>query len=168
MTRIARWEGLAIAALTVAHLGMIAFYAPRLPAQVASHFGPSGAPDAWNSRDAFLIGSAVLPFAMLIVFMGCARLAHWLPPEWINLPNKRYWLAPERRSGTVERMERHLLRMGIATQALLLFVFEAVLRTNASGARTLDSSSWIALVVYCIVLAGLLVHMIREFRIPQA
>lgn len=154
--------------LTIAHPVVGAYYAPHLPPRLASHFGFSGAPDGWMSRGAFLLAMIGVALLMLALFVVSSRVTVWSRDEWINLPHKAFWLAPERRAQTMERIERHTLRMGVATQALLLLVFEQVLRTNAIGSNHLGAPVRIFLLVYCAVMAWLLVSLVREFARPTA
>lgn len=79
------------------HLG---YYAGQLPDTVASHFGINGAADNWMSKQSFIIfyGTVLVSTAALFLFVGL--FAHVVPDNLLNLPNKQYWLAPERRNET--------------------------------------------------------------------
>jgi hypothetical protein len=68
-----------------------------LPARVASHFDAAGHPNGWMSRDGvvdFTLGLGILMPAFVLATMAGAG---WLPSHLVNLPNREYWLAPERR-----------------------------------------------------------------------
>src|SRR5262249_61256788 len=80
----------------------ILFTIGQLPERVASHFGSDDDPDAWMTRNGYLffILSLVLVYPGLIGF-----LIGFLPrvrPEWVNFPNRDYWLAPQRRGDSLE------------------------------------------------------------------
>ena len=49
-------------------------------------------------------------------------LSNKLPVSLINLPNKEYWFAPERRAATTLSFNRLLLWFGVATLLLMLIV----------------------------------------------
>lgn len=46
-----------------------AYYAPRLPDRVASHFNAHGEPDGWADKSTFLILSVILPLIVVSVFV---------------------------------------------------------------------------------------------------
>jgi hypothetical protein len=54
-----------------------------------------------------------------------------LPPQLINLPNKRHWLAPERRAATLEALASMSLRFAAALAIFLCFMHWLVVRANA-------------------------------------
>src|SRR5688572_25688071 len=106
-SRVALLVTLVAAALRFAtHVG-------RLPPVVASHFGPSGEPDAWMSRGAFACFTLLPLGVVLIVSFLAPLLVEKLPPALINLPNKEYWLTPERRSEATLRFRAYMEWFGV-------------------------------------------------------
>ncbi|HEV8255583.1 MAG TPA: DUF1648 domain-containing protein [Casimicrobiaceae bacterium] len=88
-------------ALAAAAVAFIVLTSRALPERVASHFGPGGHANGWMTREAYLI--VVLAAATLLPLVIVALVAA-LPrafPRGINLPNRDYWLAPERRDATL-------------------------------------------------------------------
>ena len=75
----------------------MAVYYPQLPERMATHFGPNGQADGWMSKSAFTAFFLIMITFMTALMSGIGTLIRVLPPEMINLPNKEYWLAPERR-----------------------------------------------------------------------
>ena len=73
------------------------------------------------SKDASLIAVLVLGL-MIFVFLLIPLIFKKMPPSLINLPNKDYWLAPERRQATMAFFNYHMLWFGVATLSLLLIV----------------------------------------------
>lgn len=67
---------------------------------MASHFGASGLPNGWMTKEAFFIFYAVMIGVAAVVEFFPARSMGRSSPARINLPNKEYWLAPERRAET--------------------------------------------------------------------
>src|SRR5678816_209797 len=57
-------------------------------------------------------------------------LVRVLPPQFVNLPNKRYWLAPERRAASLEALGGLGLRFAIALAVFLCFVHWLVVQAN--------------------------------------
>ncbi|AHF93459.1 serine/threonine protein kinase [Opitutaceae bacterium TAV5] len=93
-----------------------------LPDRVASHFNGAGRADGWMRRDTFLL---TLELAGLGVSFGIGALFFALnhfPARFINLPNRGYWLAPERRVATMTL----ILRRGLWLVPCMLVFFTAL------------------------------------------
>lgn len=109
----------------------IALQAPYLPAQLAVRFNAAGAPVAWNSPQYFatvnvcIVALIVSAFLILPGMLSRRRRLKW------RLPNRDYWLAPERLPKTVEYLQRQFLWYGIVTLVLLMAVFQLVVAANA-------------------------------------
>lgn len=133
-------------------------YYPRLPAEVAHHFGVSGQPDAWGSKLHFLIIYLVTVAVMAATFLGFGLAMPKMPNARINLPNKDYWLAPERRQQTLDYMLPRFLWLGSITMLLLFDVFQQSFQVHLGKATKLDHvllslGSYVAVItVWCIVI----------------
>ncbi len=106
------------------------FYYAQLSEVVASHFNGRGAANGWQTKSAFfgvLVGVSV--FAAVVGF-GIPRLIAAMPPELINLPNKRYWLAPEQLADTMEFLNGYFAWFGCAVFTVILVSFDFAVRTN--------------------------------------
>jgi serine/threonine-protein kinase len=121
------------AALGVLLLGVEAV----LPERVATHFGIDGLPNGWTSRDEFTKSTALIVILPVAVVQGIGLLLGRIPSSLINLPNRDYWLAPERRSETLERVRTAMLEFGNAMFAFLLFVVWSVIQANTTGSGRL-------------------------------
>jgi len=111
--------GYAVAGLLyLALLALLARTAPGLPDRMATHFGVEGVADAWMSRAGHLLFTAAFPLALGLLFAGLASLIRVLPAHFVNLPNRDYWLAPERRAATIA-----MLRARFAWLACLFVAF---------------------------------------------
>ena len=89
-----------------------------LPPRVASHFGAEGRANDWMSRSVYLVFTGALPALLALIFAGIARMIRSLPAQFINIPRKDYWLAPERREATAL-----LIRNRLAWLLCLLTLF---------------------------------------------
>ena len=98
----------------------IAVQLRTMPPVLATKFDSNGAPIAWMTAGAV----ATLEFAMLALFFAgfwlLPRLfAHRTSMYW-RIPNRDYWLAPERRAATIEALRGLISWMGIVV--LLFFI----------------------------------------------
>lgn len=137
------------------------------PGRVPSHFDAAGRPNAWLSRDDFFILQIGVTLLVAALFIGMPRLLRSTPARLINLPNKSYWLAPERREETMDRLASSFDVFACATVLLLLVVFE--LTSLASRGGGLATSYFLpALVAYLVFSVGWTVALIRSFAsVPE-
>ncbi|NCO91627.1 MAG: DUF1648 domain-containing protein [Armatimonadetes bacterium] len=118
-----------------------------LPDEVASHFGASGQPEGWSSRDSFVAMSLVTSSLCALLFWGTALCMAKVPDAFLNLPHKEFWLAPERRQETHDYLTTWSLGFASATMLLLLDMFRQTVRVNLGKAAALEHP-WVSLVVY--------------------
>jgi uncharacterized membrane protein len=142
------------------------FLYAQLPETVASHFDGHGMPNGWQSKDlffAFLVGAlaiaAVVAFAVPLIIEA-------VPTELVNLPNKEYWLAPERRMESLTFFETQFAWFGCALLLFLVFVFELAIRANFREHPQLDSSFGYALGAFLLFTLFWVVRMTRHFGSP--
>jgi len=91
-----------------------------LPERVATHFGFENHPNGWMSRTGYLVFTAALPLLLALCFAGLAALTRILPAHFVNIPNRDFWLAPERRATTTV-----LIRHWLAGLLCLMTLFFA-------------------------------------------
>jgi uncharacterized membrane protein len=137
-----------------------------LPARVAIHFGPGGLPNNWASSH---VNSLIFLGVNVVLFFSLyfsPRLVLMFPAKWINLPHKDYWLAPEQRPRTAEKIAAQMHRFGVA---IFLFLFATGLLTiqaNLSDPVRLNEplamSLLAAFLVYTVVWC---VRFFRSYRI---
>jgi len=105
-----------------------------LPPRVASHFDLAGQPNGWMTRDelvAFIAGMGILlPLLIVGMMAGAGRI----PVSFVNLPNRDYWLAPERRRSTSLVLLRYALWFA-SMNVLFLAGLHALIVFSNSGDR---------------------------------
>jgi uncharacterized membrane protein len=88
-------------AVAVAAVAFVITTSGALPERVASHFVLGGKPDGWMTREAYLLvillAATLLPLVIVVLMAGMARVF----PRLVNLPNRDYWLATERREAAL-------------------------------------------------------------------
>ncbi|HLZ93551.1 MAG TPA: hypothetical protein VKQ28_17735 [Candidatus Acidoferrum sp.] len=140
------------------------YYAPRLPDVLGSHFAGNGAVNGWQSKAAFLSAEAVVVVLAALVGFGIPRIIGAMPVSLINLPNKEFWLDPERREETLDYLQMHMAWFGCALLAFLLFVMELVFRANLQSPPRLNSAALAPGVVVFLMFASLsTVRLVMRF-----
>jgi uncharacterized membrane protein len=134
MRRLSLTLFLVLLALNVGHA---IYYYPQLPEKVASHFGPSGRPDGWSTRTDFITFYLGVAGILAVVFLGISFGLSKIPVSLVNLPNKDYWFAEERKQKTIDFMFSYLLGYASATLLLLLDTFNQCFQVNLGKAETL-------------------------------
>src|SRR5271155_984036 len=71
-------------------------YYSQLPAVVASHFDVHGAANGWQTKQEFFVVFAGVTILATILVFALPALIAIVPRQFVNLPNKEYWLSPER------------------------------------------------------------------------
>jgi uncharacterized membrane protein len=108
----------------------IALQMPYLPSPLAVRFNAAGAPVGWGSAQSFatinvaIVAIVVAAFLILPGMLSRRRRLKW------RLPNREYWLSPERLPKTVEYLQRQFLWYGIVTLLFLMIVFQLVVDAN--------------------------------------
>lgn len=149
--------------LTLGIAGQAAYYYPLLPATMATHFDGYGTPDGWMAKGSFIVFEIVIFGVLLVEFLGLPWFIQQMPDSWINLPNKAYWLAPQRRSQAFSIFRQYFQWFGVALMAMLICVNQLVYRANVTRAN-FDSSIWLLLAAFFVFVAIWLVKFISVFR----
>jgi uncharacterized membrane protein len=155
-------------ALIAATLAQMAWYYPRLPTRVASHFDAAGRANAFMPKDAFFVVHLAVLALMALVFLVTPAFIARLPPAMMNLPNKDYWLAPERRAHTVRKLESLLIGFGNVMLLFLLLVFRAAMQANLLPSPHLSGRIWVLLILLGGFAITWTVRLVRAFRLPDA
>lgn len=144
------------------------FTSGDLPALVASHFGPGGAANGFMAKDTYTVLMLAVVVGVPALVASTTQLVRILPPQMINLPNRQYWLAPERRAATLEALASLNLRFALALAVFLCFVHWLVVRANAvQPARLPETLFFVGLAAFgAATLAWLLVLFRRFGRVP--
>jgi uncharacterized membrane protein len=153
-------------ALIAATLTQMVWYYPRLPARVASHFDAAGQVNAFMPKDAFFVIQLVVLGIMSGVFLLVPALIVRLPPGMINLPNKEYWLAPERRARTAQTLQSFLVGFGNVMLLFLLLVFREAMHANLLPYPHLSNRIWVLLILLAAWCIYWTVRLVRAFRLP--
>ena len=140
-----------------------------LPALMASHFDFSGAPNGWMSKQAFLALMFVVSASSAVVAFFAPRQIAAKSPDRLNLPNKSYWLAPERSADTFRYITTQFAWFGCGILFVLLYGANQALNANLPGGH-FDSTSMLNVIIAFVLLTVLWTFLlIRHFsRLPHS
>jgi uncharacterized membrane protein len=147
--------------LLAAMLGQLAWYYPELPERMASHFTASGQANAFMPKADFVKLHLVIVGLLVVLFLLVPMLITRLPPSMINLPNKDYWLAPERRASTGRTLQGFLVGYGNVMLLFLLVVFGEAMRASLTAVPQLSNRVWFMMVV----LGGFTIYWTARFML---
>jgi hypothetical protein len=155
----------------LAMLGAVqyAYYAPRLPEMLGSHFGIDGAVNGWQGKAAFFSVEVAIIVLATVVSFGAPRLIAAMPVSLINLPHKEFWLGPERRENTLLYIRTWSVWFGCGLLAFLLFVMELAFRANMLMPPRFNNAAFVpALVAFVTFDTFALLRLILHFsRTPS-
>jgi hypothetical protein len=126
-----KYFGLLILLLLVAlNVGLCGYYFPVLPDRVASEFDLQGKEIKAMPKGTFMAFNGTLVVAMpaflLLLGWGCTKLPNWM----IDMPNRDYWLAPQRKPETAKRLFLFILWLAVGVEAFLTSILFFVFRAN--------------------------------------
>jgi len=139
------------------------------PEQMAAHFNIQGSPDRFVSKAEFFWFQIQTLLVMILISLPLQFLFLILPPNLINMPNRDYWLAPERRAETLERLNSFgALLFGI----ILLMVqaaFEISVYANLQTPIVFNAALMSAIMITSLIFIGvMLIQLVKSFRLPAA
>jgi hypothetical protein len=120
------------AVLLIAVAWFIVTTTGQLADPVATHFGSGNLANGWMTRDGYLAFSLAFSTLLPVILTG---IVGWLPrlfPRSVNLPNKDYWLAPERRAATFESIAVRAVALGGLLAVFMAGVHWVILQANAT------------------------------------
>ncbi|HQU85079.1 MAG TPA: DUF1648 domain-containing protein [Pyrinomonadaceae bacterium] len=150
-------------------LGLIfaqtAYYFPILPETVASHFDAKGIADSWMPKESFLIFELIIFVIVIGHFWLVPVLIEKMPDALINLPNKQYWLAPERRTETFSIFRNYFRWFSVGVLLLLLLINQQVYRANLMHQNLSATATWLIIGGFLIFTIVWMIKFIRQFKI---
>jgi serine/threonine-protein kinase len=139
--------------------------APQMPPQVATHFGFNGEPDGWMTPSSY--GVFILCFGLGLPAFTTALgfLSRFLPAWTINIPNKDYWLAPERRPLMNSYLLQHLLWLAALELCFVGGLHHLTIQANRSVPVHMPQRALIILMgVFFLLMTVWMVSLFRHFR----
>jgi uncharacterized membrane protein len=140
--------------------------ASELPPMVASHFDAGGQPNAFMSRSGYIrfmlclcVGMPVLVVAILTAVYSRARE--------LKLPNREYWMAPQRIDRTRSFLVAHAVWFGSLLVVLSCCVHWLELGANRQQPPHLSNQAFAAcMIAFLIAMAAWIAALMFAFRRP--
>jgi len=140
---------------------------PQLPDVVASHFDVHGVANGWQTKSAFFRIFLTVSVLAAVIGFGIPRIIAAVPPQLVNLPNKRYWLAPEHLAETQEFLSRYFAWFGCAVFLIMILTFDYALQSNLHPEDRPDASRlWYTLAGFLVFTIVWTIRMLRKFLHP--
>jgi hypothetical protein len=138
------------------------------PDTMAAHFNIQGSPDRFVHKAEFFRFQVQTLLVVFLVSLPFQFLFRVLPPGGINMPHREYWLAPERRAGTLDRLNS----FGTVLFGIILLTVQAAFEISAyANLQTpimFNASLMTAIMAASLLLVlVMLVLLILSFRLPQ-
>jgi len=143
-------------------------YYPLMPGKMATHFGASGAANGWMPRDGFMAFYCGMCAFLVVLFLLMPKLIGLFPDSMINMPNKEYWLAPERRAATMALMGANMAWLAVLILGLMMAILQLTFLSNLMPEPRLDGTT-IALTMggFFVCMLIWLVAVIKAFNLPK-
>lgn len=134
---------------------------PQLPNVVGSHFDGRGAANGWQTKQAFFSVFVGVTVLCVLIGFGLASIIGAIPIQLINLPNKRYWLAPEHREETLEWLKAYFGWFACGIYVVMIVAYDYAAQSNLHP----DHPPAVARLVYTLVgfLAFVIVWLVLIF-----
>ena len=144
-------------------------YYAQLPEVVASHFNARGVANGWQTKHAFFAVFVGVSVLAAVIGFGIPRIISAMPRQLINLPNKQYWLAPERLAETQAFLNTYFAWFGCAVFAVIILTFDYAIKSNLHPENQPDiSRMWYILAGFLAFVAIWIVRLLARFlRTPR-
>jgi hypothetical protein len=159
------WRGFLLVLLAAAGLAFVLVTAARLPAIAATRFDFGGAPNAFVSSQGYrwLMGFLVSFVPLLVAFLPALIGSRW--PQLLNIPNRDYWLAPERRAVALASVGSRTMLLAAVMIVFMCFSHWLVLEANAAAPMKLaETPLFIGVVAFAAFVIGWIVALRARFR----
>lgn len=141
----------------------------QLPDIVASHFDAGGAANGWQPKSIFfLFFAGAVAIAAFLTF-GVPAIFSKMPTGMINLPDKEYWLGPERREETLAFLNRNFAWFGCAALVVAAAAVNYAIGRNLHPQAQSDSILLICVFAgfFVFAMASSIRVLTRFSRIPR-
>ncbi len=149
--------------------GQFAYYGPKLPDPTPSHFGFNGQPDDWMTKNKYMwVTGGIYLSTLVLVSLFCFALPQsikFFSDNMINIPNKEYWLAPQRRTETLANIKSKTYQVGYLTLGLIVGIFHLGFESSAATEPRFSTEWFFALMLFYLLAMGIwILKLYLSFR----
>lgn len=153
-------------ALVAFHLLQLFAFSGLFQPTVATHFDLRGTVNAFGDRYDFLFAWLAV-FALAITLILSAGMLCLKYPRLTNIPNREYWLAPERRSETLEYVQSFVYWFGSLVTVMFGAILFQIWIANKRPTPQLDLWFVVVIALDWIVTIGMVIALYRRFSLPR-
>jgi serine/threonine-protein kinase len=137
----------------------------QLPERVATHFNAVGQADGWMSRDGHLMFFGLFGLLLPVLIVGLCYAVRFFPASMVNIPNREYWTAPERRRETYDFLFQHSLWFAPLAVAFIIGLHFSLMEANSRPTPELPMGLFIPVVAgFLIGTVAWTVALVLRFR----
>lgn len=157
-----------LAILVLISLPQHYFYYTQLPDVVATHFGADGKPNDWMTRLNATLVVGGIQVLVPVSLVAVSWLAMRLPESMLNIPNREYWLQPDKKQATLAHMQLMLSWIAVATISFMAAMSHLVYLANKDSQSLNMVLFGSALGIYLTVVFTFAIVSVQRFRLPKA
>lgn len=147
--------------------GFVWMTSQSLPPLVAAHFGSGGIATGFIPHKSYVFATLLACLALPLLIVAPISAALNNPSVRINVPNRDYWLMPERRPETIAFIRKQMGRFGIGLLVFICYVHWLVVRANELTPPRLAAGPFVsALAMFLGFVVLWIALFFRRFRNP--
>ncbi len=154
--------------LTIVSGAQHAWYWPQLPDRIATHWGIDGQPNDWMTRTAATLTLCGLQIGVPLFLVAVTWLACRMPDSMLNIPNREYWLQPDRRAVTLQWMKRMLAWIAVLTSLCMIGIGHLAFIANKTGGGLNVGLFWAVLGAYLACVFSIAGRSLFRFQMPRS
>jgi uncharacterized membrane protein len=153
--------------LTIVSAVQHVWYWPQLPDRVATHWGIDGQPNDWMTRTGATLTLCGIQIGVPLFLVAVTWLASRLPDSMMNIPNREYWLHPDRRSATLAWMNQMLAWIAVLTSLFMIGIGHLTFIANKTSRGLHVGFFGAALGAYLVCVFSIAGRSLFRFRLPR-
>lgn len=148
-------------------IAQVVYWYGQLPDPMPSHFNAAGQVDDEMGKFSFFAMMLGIHVLFLIGFPLIGSLLRRMPDSLINMPNKDYWLAPERREATLAKTAGIMTMMGWMTSWLMMGITHLTAMVAVDARQTINPESNWLLGIFLVAVFVVVVKLLFSYRLPK-
>jgi hypothetical protein len=117
-------------------------------------------------RGTFFALLGAIEFGLPLLFLFAGSWMRLIPTRFINMPNRDYWLTPDRKDASLRKMGAFMAWYGLLLAVFMGFVLELTIRSNLNRAPLDNIAMVIGLGCLFAVSITMFVRLRMQLRVP--